>query len=134
MHVVVCVKGCYTYTCMPHLCAISLCHAEVYATSILLTANLNLFVLRVNTAAIECEPLDAIANGVITYADDTTPNFDLGTTATYACNEGYFLDLSVGVRVRTCVDDGDMDALGVFTDQAPSCVRKSVCASFSQCN
>ena len=77
-------------------------------------------------AAIECEPLDAIANGVITYADDTTPNFDLGTTATYTCNEGYFLDLSVGVRVRTCVDDGDIDALGVFTDQAPSCVRKSL--------
>ena len=75
--------------------------------------------------AIQCEPLDAIANGVITYADDTTPNFDLGTTATYSCNEGYFLDLSVGVRVRTCVDDNDMDALGVFTDEAPSCVRKS---------
>ena len=76
--------------------------------------------------AIECEALDPIPNGVITYADDTTPNFDLGTTATYACNEGYFLDLSVGVRVRTCVDDGDMDALGVFTDQAPSCVRKYI--------
>ena len=24
------------------------------------------------------------------------------------------------------MDDGDMDALGVFTDQAPSCVRKFV--------
>ena len=27
--------------------------------------------------------------------------------------------------MRTCGDDDDMDALGVFTDQAPSCVRKS---------
>ena len=26
--------------------------------------------------------------------------------------------------MRTCVDDDGMDALGVFTDQAPSCVRK----------
>ena len=75
-------------------------------------------------AAVECEPLDAIANGIITYADDTTPNFDLGTTATYACNEGYFLDVSVGSEVRTCVDDTDGDALGVFDGQAPSCVRK----------
>ena len=76
-------------------------------------------------AAIECEPLPPIANGLITYAVDTTPNYDLGTTATYACITGYFLDLSVGVRVRSCLDDGDMDALGVFSDQNPSCVRKS---------
>ena len=74
--------------------------------------------------AVECEPLDAIANGFITYADDTTPNFDLGTTATYACNEGFFLDLSVGDRVRTCEDDNDMDALGEFSGLAPSCVCK----------
>ena len=78
------------------------------------------------STAIECEALPAIENGFITYAVDNVPNYDLGTTATYACNEGYFLDLSVGVRVRTCVDDDGMDALGVFTDQAPSCVRKFV--------
>ena len=34
--------------------------------------------------------------------------------------------------MRTCEDDGDMDALGVFSDQAPSCVRKSVCTTLSQ--
>ena len=75
--------------------------------------------------AIECEPLDEIANGFITYTVDTTANFDLGTTATYDCNEGYFLDLSVGNRVRTCEDDNDMDALGMFNGQTPTCVRKS---------
>ena len=87
----------------------------------------NFYYLSSFFVAIECEPLPPIANGLITYGDDTTPNFDLGTTATYECNEGFFLDLSVGVRVRTCVDDNDMDALGVFTDQAPTCVRKSPC-------
>ena len=74
--------------------------------------------------AIECEPLSAIANGVITYAADTTPNYELGTEATYSCNDGFFLEVSIGVRVRTCEDDGDGDALGVFNGQAPSCVRK----------
>ena len=74
--------------------------------------------------AIECESIDSIANGFITYADDTTPNFDLGTTATYACNEGYFLDLSVGIQVRTCVDDDRMDVFGLFDGVAPTCVCK----------
>ena len=47
--------------------------------------------------------------------------------ATYACNAGYILDLSVGSETRTCIDDGDMDAEGVFTLQAPQCIRKSTC-------
>ena len=76
--------------------------------------------------AIECEQLDEIANGFITYTVDLTADFELGTTATYDCNEGYFLDLSVGSEVRTCVDDNDGDALGVFDGQAPACVRTSV--------
>ena len=80
---------------------------------------LNLFL-----AAIECEPLPPISEGSITYADDTTPNFDLGTTATYECNEGYFLNVSAGNRVRTCVDDDGMDAVGIFDGEAPTCVRK----------
>ncbi len=63
-------------------------------------------------------------NGMIVYATDTTPDFDLTTTATYNCDNGYFLDLSNGDRVRTCVDNNDNDADGVFTGQAPECVRK----------
>ena len=77
------------------------------------------------SVAIECLPLAAIVNGVITYAPDNTSNYALGTVATYACNAGYILDLSVGSETRTCEDDGDMDAEGVFTLQAPQCVGKS---------
>ena len=44
----------------------------------------------------------------------------------YICNTGFFLDLSLGgTMTRTCMDDGDNDAEGVFDGQAPICVRKS---------
>ncbi len=68
--------------------------------------------------------LPEISNGMIVYATDMTPDFDLMTTATYSCDEGYFLDLSDGDRVRTCVDDNDNDADGVFNGSQPVCVRK----------
>ncbi len=75
--------------------------------------------------AIECLPLDPITNGVITYAIDTTPNYDLGTVATYECDAGFFLDLSLGgSEMRTCVDDLDNDVEGMFSGQAPACIRK----------
>ena len=81
--------------------------------------------MKIIHTAIECEPLPVIANGVITYTPDRVPNYNLGTTATYSCNTGFSLDLSAGSETRTCVDDGDNDAEGVFTGQAPTCVRKS---------
>ena len=78
-----------------------------------------------SAAAVQCNPLDGMENGVITYATDITPNYDLGTEATYACDAGYFLDLSLGESMtRTCVDDEDNDAEGVFSGQAPICIRK----------
>ncbi len=61
---------------------------------------------------------------MIVYATDVTPDFDLSTTATYSCNDGYTLDLSIGAEVRTCIDDGNNDAVGVFSGQAPACVSK----------
>ena len=76
--------------------------------------------------AIECQPLPVIANGVITYAPDSVQNYSLGTTATYSCNAEFSLDLSAGSATRTCVDDGDSDAEGVFNGQAPTCVGKSI--------
>ena len=82
-------------------------------------------IMEIIHTAIECEPLPAIANGAITYAPDSVPNYSLGTTATYSCNAGFSLDLSAGSDTRTCVDDGDNGAEGVFTGQAPTCVRKS---------
>ena len=75
---------------------------------------------------IECEPLDVISNGVITYTTDPTPNYELGTEATYVCNEGFFLNISIGDRVRTCVRRSGVDVAGVFNGQAPSCVGKLI--------
>ena len=54
------------------------------------------------------------------------PNYELGTVATYSCNPGFFLDFSLGgFEIRTCVDDGDNDAAGIFDGQSPICIRKS---------
>ena len=39
-----------------------------------------------------------------------------GDMATYSCNDGFDL---VGVSVRVCGDDG------VWSDEAPVCIRKS---------
>ena len=45
--------------------------------------------------------------------------------ATYACDAGFVLDLSLGGSMtRTCFDDLDNDAEGVFSGQAPACIRK----------
>ena len=75
--------------------------------------------------AIQCTTLKPIPNGYITYTPNTTPNYDLGTVASYACDPGFVLDLSLGVsEMRTCVDDNGLDAIGVFDRQAPICVRK----------
>ena len=63
-------------------------------------------------------------NGFITYATDNTPNYSLGTVATYGCNDGFILNLSVGSEMRTCIDDGDNDVEGVFNLMAPTCDRK----------
>ena len=80
-----------------------------------------------SVAAIECPPLDGIENGVITYAADITPNYTLSTVATYDCDAGFFLDLSLGgSEMRTCVDDDGLDAIGEFDNQAPICIRKSL--------
>ncbi len=79
-----------------------------------------------SVAAIQCNPLDGIENGVITFAIDTTPNYDLDTVAFHVCNPGFFLDLSQGGSTfRTCVDDDGLDAIGEFDNQAPRCIRKS---------
>ena len=63
-------------------------------------------------------------NGVISYAANMTANFDLGTEATYSCNTGFFLVVSGRNEVRTCMEDGGPDAIGMWSDDPPSCVRK----------
>ena len=71
--------------------------------------------------AIECPPLPAITNGTISCSLDVTPDYDLGTEATYTCEAGFYLE---GNEVRVCMDDNGMDAIGVWSGQEPSCVRK----------
>ncbi|XP_064386676.1 sushi, von Willebrand factor type A, EGF and pentraxin domain-containing protein 1-like [Halichondria panicea] len=70
---------------------------------------------------IECPPLLTVTNGVITYAPGNTPAYGLGIVATYACDAGFVLDLSLGgSEMRTCVDNG-LDAIGIFDRLAPIC-------------
>ena len=54
-----------------------------------------------------------------------TAEFDLGTLATYSCNDGYRLVGGPGGDIRTCVDGGDGNG-GVFDGEAPICERKLV--------
>ncbi len=58
---------------------------------------------------------------MISYSPDVTPDYDLGTNATYTCEDGFYLE---GNQVQMCVDADGMDAIGVWSDQEPSCVRK----------
>ena len=72
-----------------------------------------------------CPPLPAITNGMISYSPDVTPDYDLGTEASYmyTCEAGFYLE---GNEVRVCIDDDGMDAIGVWSGREPSCVRKLI--------
>ena len=75
--------------------------------------------------AVICLPLEQFSNGRIEYSTNTTAPYNLGTVATYICNEGFRLDISNGgSETRTCIDDMDNDRQGIFDNQAPQCVRK----------
>ncbi len=76
--------------------------------------------------AIECLPLPEIENGNIQYAPDNAANYSLGTEASYTCNNGFVLSFPTPASsaTRTCIDDNDNDAEGVFDREAPECVRK----------
>ena len=50
-----------------------------------------------------------------------TPNYDLGTMATYECNPGFYL---MGDDERNCTAGNGTSAIGVFDKQEPACVRK----------
>ena len=72
--------------------------------------------------AINCAALSSIDNGGITYdpvsSDPVT--LDYGTTATYSCNDGFFLEGNV---MRNCGGDGtSLD--GVWDGVVPICSGK----------
>ncbi len=62
-----------------------------------------------------CSVLPLIINGVISYSD--TAPFDFTTTATYFCNEGFFLQ---GSDRRECTGDS-ADTVGEWSGNAPVC-------------
>ncbi len=55
-----------------------------------------------------------------------TADYMLDTVATYKCDPEFALNMSAtnSSATRTCVDDSDNDAEGVFDRQPPTCVRK----------
>ena len=80
-------------------------------------------VLHLFITAIECPPL-SLANGMITYAGDTTPGFEIGTGATHACDTGFAL---VGFVTRTCEDDDQADIVGLWSGSPPpTCERTAL--------
>ena len=58
---------------------------------------------------------------MITYAANTTSEFEIGTVATHLCDAGFAL---IGNMNRTCVDDNQEDIVGVWSENAPACERK----------
>ena len=69
-------------------------------------------------AAYTCSLLPSILNGVINYSPDTTSPFDFGTTATYSCNEGFYLSV---VSSRTCTGSG---LSGFWDGMEPQCLGR----------
>ena len=72
-----------------------------------------------NPLVIECESLSDPANGMVTVTG-LTP----GSIATYTCNNSYQL---LGNNTRTC------DSNGSWTNMEPTCVRKYLMFSCTNC-
>ena len=68
-----------------------------------------------------CLPLTIPANGQVTYANDTTPNYEFTTQATYVCDQDYAL--VEGNSIRSCGGDGS-SSIGTWSGNEPRCERK----------
>lgn len=73
--------------------------------------------LMVFSAVISCPTLPPIANGMISYSPNMNSRYDFGTTATYECNVGFFLE---GTPTRACTGDGS-GIIGSWEGNAPRC-------------
>ena len=69
-------------------------------------------------------------NGMIVFSSDTTEPYSIGTTATHSCDSGFVLS---GSSERTCMQDDQEDAVGVWTNSAPACERKLVLFCYLYC-
>ena len=72
-----------------------------------------------STAFGECPPLADPEQGTITYAADSTANYEVGTVATYSCNDGYVLSIESSIRV--CYRLGGLPAIWNGTDATCIC-------------
>ncbi len=70
---------------------------------------------------VQCSELPSIPNGSIVYVENDVSPFDLGTIATYMCNDGFFVD---GDNERSCTIGQAGTSNRVWTGQEPQCVRK----------
>ncbi len=69
-----------------------------------------------------CTELEPIENGAISYDPvNQGPEYNLGTVATYSCEDGYML---IGSRTRNCEGSGVI--LGNFTGISPFCERVAI--------
>ena len=71
-------------------------------------------------AAYLCNSLPLPANGMILYDPDTTSPYVFGTTASYICNEGYYLSQT---SVRTCTGSG---SASFWDGEEPQCIGKCI--------
>ncbi len=79
----------------------------------------------ISFTAITCPSLLDIKNGTLSYNRDVNDsNYLFNTSVTYSCNEGFFLNVNGAEEVRTCQDDEDNDAEGMWSGEAPTCVRE----------
>ncbi len=67
-----------------------------------------------------CPPLLPLANGMISYSPDNTPDYTIGTVATYSCNQGYYL--TDGFTTKVCREVVRSPAM--FDGPTPICERK----------
>ncbi len=79
-----------------------------------------LLMLFSHSIAIVCTTLAPDVNGVIIFTPDNTEPFDFQTTATYGCNEGFFLLGNANYDTRWCGGDG-LSTSGVWNNTVPSC-------------
>ena len=82
-----------------------------------ISAHIHFSLLILFSSAITCTSLSLLNNGVLSYNPDTMTPFDFGTTASYSCNEGFFL---VGNTNQTCGGDGS-GVNGIWSGSAPVC-------------
>ena len=72
---------------------------------------------------ITCPLLKNLKNGTIVYSSEQESRFDIGTVATYICDQGYVLN---GTTLRACMEDDRIDTVGEWSRDAPTCLGECI--------